>query len=244
MLPDNKRAKVALNSGPWSLVLVDSSHHKKTQISELSIEKRHHLAMLFRVSRRFDLNQKAMPRILSFSWIIAAFASLGLAGCVYPTPYQPRGASGGFSDVMTAPDAAMVGFTGNGFASAERVVEMTTLRCADLTLQRGYRYFVVTGYRDLSTNSSFTMPGQTWTNVYGNVSSSGSFTGNAYSTITPPQTYQVYKPAVMVAIKMGNDDKVLLPFGIVAANGQRIGALDAAFMQQSIRQQWGIKAAH
>jgi hypothetical protein len=187
----------------------------------------------------FDTRSRVMKKIKGFMLLVL----LGLVGCG-ATSYQPEGATGGFSDVMTAPDAAVVSFKGNGFTSALRVVEMTTLRCADLTLQRGYRYFVVTGYRDLSTNSAVTLPGYTSTNVYGNVSSLGSFTGNAYSTIMPPQTLQVSKPAVMVAIKMGNDDKVLLPFGIVAANGQRIGALDAAFMQQSIRQQLGIKTTH
>jgi hypothetical protein len=178
---------------------------------------------------------------------IKGFALLGflmLAGCFSSTSYRPEGATGGFSDVMTAPDAAVVRFKGNGFTSNERVVRLSVLRCAELTLQRGYRYFVVTGFQDLSTNSAVTLPGYTSTNVYGNVSSFGSFTGNAYSTIMPPQTFQVYKPSIIVAIKMSNDDKTLLPFGVIASNGQRIGALDAAFMQQSIRQELGIKTTH
>ena len=71
------------------------------------------------------------------------------AGCA--TSYQPEGSSGGFSDLMTGPDTAMVTCSGNGYTSAQRVMAMITLRCADVTLQHGYRYFAVTGIRDLGT---------------------------------------------------------------------------------------------
>src|SRR6516225_5221738 len=63
------------------------------------------------------------------------------AGCA--TSYQPEGSSGGFSDLMTGPDTAMVTCSGNGYTSAQRVMAMITLRCADVTLQHGYRYFAV-----------------------------------------------------------------------------------------------------
>jgi hypothetical protein len=65
-----------------------------------------------------------------------------LARCA--TEYQPQSFTGGFSDFMTAPDEAVVTFHGNGYTPAERVVEMAALRCAEVTLQHGYRYFVVT----------------------------------------------------------------------------------------------------
>jgi len=71
------------------------------------------------------------------------------AGCA--TSYQPEGSSGGFSDLMTGPDTAMVTCSGNGYTSAQRVMAMIKLRCADVTLQHGYRYFAVTGIRDLGT---------------------------------------------------------------------------------------------
>ena len=42
---------------------------------------------------------------------------------------------------------------------------MAALRCADVTLQHGYRYFVGIRMADLSSNSSFTTPG--YANTYG-----------------------------------------------------------------------------
>lgn len=97
--------------------------------------------------------------------------SLLCAGCT--TPYQSEGFLGGFSDVMTAPDEAVVVFHGNGYTSAERVVEMSALRCAEVTLAHGYRYFVLVGVADLSRQSSFTIPGHAYT--YGDVSGFGNF---------------------------------------------------------------------
>jgi hypothetical protein len=139
-----------------------------------------------------------------------------LAGCA--TSYQPEGYSGGFSDVMTGPDTAIVSFSGNGYTNANRLMAMTTLRCAEVTLQHGYRYFAVTGIRDLGTQSSFTMPGYSTTNVYGNT----------------------YKPAVMVAIKMSNNLAPLQSVGVELLGGQRMAPGDAAFISQNLRQQLGI----
>jgi hypothetical protein len=36
---------------------------------------------------------------------------------------------------------------------------MAALRCADVTLQHGYRYFVGVSMADVSTSSSFSTPG-------------------------------------------------------------------------------------
>jgi hypothetical protein len=51
---------------------------------------------------------------------------------------------------MTAPDEAVVTFSGNGYSSPDRVREMALLRSAEVTLQHGCRYFVVTNSADVS----------------------------------------------------------------------------------------------
>ena len=167
---------------------------------------------------------------------IALLAVLGcvLTGC--STPYQANGLMGGYSDYMVAPDEAIVTFYGNGYTSAMKVIQMTARRCAELTLQHGYRYFVGTAASDASSNYSFTTPG--YASTYGQGSAigygnyaSGSFSSN--TTITPPQTYNVYKPALSVAIKMSNDEKSLEPYGMVIA-GVRVRPRDAAFLIQSL----------
>lgn len=72
---------------------------------------------------------------------VALLWILALVGCA--TQYQPQGLTGGYSDLLRAPDEAVIAFHGNGFTSAERAGEMAALRCAEVTLQHGYRYFVL-----------------------------------------------------------------------------------------------------
>jgi hypothetical protein len=168
---------------------------------------------------------------------LALLGLLALASCA--TGYGPQGLAGGFSDYLTAPDEAVVMFHGNGYTSASRVVQMTALRCAEVTLAHGYRYFIVTGATDLSSRSSFTTPGYVNTNA--SVSAFGNFaTGTATTTYTPPQTFNVYKPGLMVSIKLSNDPKSLEAMAMMI-NGQRTRPKDAAFLSQSLRQFLGIK---
>jgi hypothetical protein len=166
--------------------------------------------------------------------LIPLALALLFAGCA--TPYQSEGFLGGFSDVMTAPDEAVVVFHGNGYTSAERVVEMAALRCAEITLAHGYRYFVGTGVSDVSRQSSFTTPG--YASTYGHVSEFGTVIAN--TTITPPQTFNFYKPGLMVSIKMSNDERSLESVGMTI-NGQQSRPRDAVFLSQSLRQHLGVK---
>jgi hypothetical protein len=169
---------------------------------------------------------------------LALVSSLALASCA--TGYQPQSFTGGFSGYLTAPDEAVVIFHGNGYTSAERVIEMAALRCADVTLQHGYRYFVGVSMADLSTNASFTTPG--YANTYGSVFGYGNYaTANATTIITPPQRFNIYRPAISVTIRMSNDEKSLEPLGMVIG-GQKVRPKDAAFLSESLRQALGIKS--
>jgi hypothetical protein len=135
-----------------------------------------------------------------------------LTGCA--TSYQPESFTSGFSGYMTAPDEAAVTFRGNGYTAAERVVEMAALRCAEVTLQHGYRYFVLMAVADLSRTSSFTTPGYAHTTDYANAF--GNFATNSATTIvTPPQTHTFYKPGVQLAVRVSNNEKQLEGIGII-----------------------------
>jgi hypothetical protein len=173
-------------------------------------------------------------RLFSGSWVL--LASIALVGC--ETSYQPQSFTGGYSEFLTAPDEAVITFHGNGFTSGERVVEMTALRCAEVTIAHGYRYFVGTSASDMSSQSSFTTPG--YAQTYGTASAYGNFaTGTATTTYVPPQRFNVNKPAVMVSIKMSNDQKALEPYGMVI-NGQKVRPRDATFLRTSLRQALGL----
>lgn len=67
--------------------------------------------------------------------------ALALAAC--STPYQPKGASGGFgfTDRKLAAGNYSVEFIGNGNTSAALVANMFMYRCAELTVQDGYDVF-------------------------------------------------------------------------------------------------------
>ena len=161
-----------------------------------------------------------------------------LVGCA--TSYQPEGYSGGFSDAMTGPDTAIVSFSGNGYTSENRVLAMLLVRCADITLQHGYRYFVVTGSQNMGHVSSFTTPGYSSTNLYGSYGYGG-FSGMSYTTTMPSQTVNVYKPAAMDAIKMSNNLASLQQLGMPILGGQRMTPFDAVAISQGGRRYLGIE---
>jgi len=74
--------------------------------------------------------------------IAAVFlATIAVAGCA--TSYQQRGFSGGFSETQLAENVFEVRFSGNGYTSSERASDFALLRSAELSLERGFRYFVV-----------------------------------------------------------------------------------------------------
>ena len=162
-----------------------------------------------------------------------------LAGCA--TSYGPQGYSGGYSDVMTGPDTAIVRYTANGYTSVDRMVAMLSLRCAEVSLQHGYRYYVVTDIRDLGATSSFTTPGYSTTNLYGTYGYGG-FSGTSYTTTTPSTTVNVYKPAAMAAIKMSNELASLKGLGMPLFGGQRMMPGDAKLIVPGARRQLGIKS--
>ena len=140
-------------------------------------------------------------------------------------------------------------FNGNGFTAGTRVLSMAALRCAEVTLEHGYRYFVATEVVDTSSQASFTTPG--YANTYGNAYAHGNahvygnsiygnttVTRNATTTFMPPQTRTINRPGLMVAIKMSNNKASLDPLGTFV-NGQKVTPKDAAFLSNSLRQHIG-----
>lgn len=67
--------------------------------------------------------------------------SLILSACA--TKYGPSGLGGGYSDQKIDEDSYIVSFHGNGYASEERVWNFWIYRCAELTKQKGFDYFLL-----------------------------------------------------------------------------------------------------
>ncbi len=89
--------------------------------------------------------------------------ALALAACATPTPYQPASGSGfyrnGYSDQQIEPNRYQVSFAGNSLTSRETVERYLLYRSAQLTLERGYDYFILAD-RDTNLRSrTYSTPG-------------------------------------------------------------------------------------
>ncbi len=82
-----------------------------------------------------------MRAITLMALLVAGFV---LAGCA--TRYQAKtGMSGGYSEAPLGSGTYRVAFEANGATSVNRVNDYLILRCARLTLEKGYRYFAFLG---------------------------------------------------------------------------------------------------
>ena len=73
--------------------------------------------------------------------LVALSVACLLASCA--TPYQPDGVSGGYADQRLSDNTALVSFRGNRFSTPESLHSYLLRRCADVTLQNGFSYFVL-----------------------------------------------------------------------------------------------------
>ena len=161
-----------------------------------------------------------MQKIFVIS-IIAIF----LQGCA--TMYQSNGFTGGYSETQLDENVFVVTFRGNGYSSRERVTVFTLLRCAELTLNNGYKYFTVIDANSYTSNSTFTTPTTSQTTgsayAYGN-----SVYGRTTTTTTGGQTYNISKPSSSNTIVCFNEK----PDSGLSFN--------AAFVEKSISQKYDI----
>lgn len=79
-----------------------------------------------------------------FPKIVAALALATLVACSSaPTPYQPEGDDGGYTDQQLESNRYRVKFAGNSTTPRETVEDFALYRAAELTLQTGNDYFEV-----------------------------------------------------------------------------------------------------
>jgi hypothetical protein len=149
-----------------------------------------------------------------------------ITGCA--TSYQPRGLSGGYSETQLGENIFQVSFHGNGYTSRERASDFALLRSADVTIENGFRYFVVVDSGKSSTNSTYTAP--TTSSTSGTVYASGnSAYGTATTTTSGGQTYRITKPGATDTIICYKDKPDIQ--GLI---------FDAEFVVKSLKQKYGI----
>jgi len=114
-----------------------------------------------------------------------------LAACA--TPYQPRGARGGFSETQLDRNVFQVTFRGNGYTSGERAADFTLLRSAELTLANGFNYFIIAEKAARTSLSTYTTPTQSYTTSTATVVGNTAY-GQSTTTTYGGQTYLIRKP--------------------------------------------------
>jgi hypothetical protein len=172
---------------------------------------------------------------------IVTIVSLGLAACVTPSPYAPYECKGplkkcvGYSQVKLASDTYQVRFEGAASADTRaRIEDYTLLRCAELTLESGFEYFVVMQATDATSTETRSSPG---TFSAGTTSCSGK--GKDKVCVTSPGqwsgggTYTAFLPGYAYTVQFIAD-----PTGV---EGMII--YDARSIQRDLRSKYGLSLA-
>ena len=149
---------------------------------------------------------------------------LGLVGCA--TGYHSNGFTGGFTEMKLQDNVYRIGFQGNGYTGEQRAADFTLLRSAELTLESGYRYFVVLANGASVQTAVFTTPvtSQTTGNVAG-----GTYSGA--TTYSGGETNIVNKPSSNMTIQCFKEKPL------------NIGGMiyDAEQIKANLRKAYGLK---
>ena len=110
-----------------------------------------------------------------------------LSGC---TAYY--GTVGRASETQVAPDSYRVAFFPTGYISWDLAYREALLRCAELTIESGYRYFAVSAIENYSSATDFVPPASQSHGFY-----------NAYTAYNPPPSSSIpFWPLPALTIKM------------------------------------------
>ena len=161
-----------------------------------------------------------MKNLIAFTIVV-----LILQGCA--TSYQKKGFTGGFSETQLDENVFSVSFRGNAYTDRERVADFTLLRSAELTLENGFQYFAIIDANSYTKHSTYTTPttSHTTASAYG----TGNYAyGNATTTTTGGQTYNISKPSASNTIVCFKEK----PESIFTYNAQ--------FIYNNVRQKYDI----
>jgi len=167
-------------------------------------------------------NGVAVKQILTL-----AVLQVALLGCA--TPYQPKGLLGGFTESQLKTNVFSVYFGGNGFASRQRCYDFALLRCAEIALENGYPFFVITKSSHETDAVHHPHEGST-TLTHGILNVRVSSLGSLRET----DSTEVYGAPVR---KHGNRLTVTC-FRETLKSGE--AALDAAILRDHIRREYGL----
>ena len=138
------------------------------------------------------------PRRACFVSVSAVAAIISLmAGCA--TQYQQRSFTGGYSDTRISKDTALVSFKGNAYTSKERVQLYLLYRCAEVTRQYGFDYFII-GSGDTEARTGYVNNYSSTTNA--NAISTGNYAFGSAQSYGSGSSMPIRKYGTEAIIKM------------------------------------------
>lgn len=142
-----------------------------------------------------------------FTGLLAA--ALLLSACSGYTPYQRIGnrRDGGYSHSRQSDNTYTVTYQGTEFSKPEQIYDYALLRCAELTVECGYKFFVVNSNNERSRTAYRYTPGfaPTRTTEYRTTSSGYTYRYTSTTPGTPGHSHNVKIPAYALSIKMYAD---------------------------------------
>ena len=164
--------------------------------------------------------------------LIVLLLCFGICGCA--TPYQKIGFTGGYTDTKIQDDVFKVTFKGNAKLERDRAEDYGLLRCAEVTLENNYNYFVVVDAKSDSKRGAFTTPQSSYSSGSVNVHSYGNYASGSYSGNTQyygGQTFMYDKPRVTFTIKCYKEKPEL----------ENVFVYDAEQVKTNVKKAYNIK---
>lgn len=140
-----------------------------------------------------------------FLWLFVM--AILVSGCA--TGYQAKGFGGGYTGMKIQDDIFKVSFRGNGYTDKERTADFALLRSAEITLENGYKYFVVLQSNTDVRTSAYTTPVTAQTEGSLNTYNTGAgFSSGTYSGTTEysgGETHVIHKPSTSMTFQCFKD---------------------------------------
>jgi hypothetical protein len=178
--------------------------HTYTTYRRLLADNPEEIATIRKVESQFDrrdLERNLSHNLAGLGYAFAVVSCLFLStGC--STPYQPDGLGGGYSDNRIDSTTESVEFRGNGYTSKRKVEMYLLYRCAEVTRDAGYDYFIALNPSTEARQGSFSTPGS--------FSSTTSFLKGAaftHASYFPGQTITFTSYGATTLIRMGRGPK-------------------------------------
>ncbi len=110
------------------------------------------------------------------------------------TPYQKESWSGGYSDFQLNEKVFKISYRGNGTIGSTTVYQYFLRRCAEVTIENGYLYFIIENEQNQTSHSQIQIgQGTAHTNATVSQFGNSSYAYQGTTSYTPPQTMDVPK---------------------------------------------------